>query len=158
MADVPTLGSRGEGWVVLQFVLMGAIAVAAIVGPRWPGAVSAPLAVVGVAVAVGGATIALVAARLLGRGLTPLPHPSEGSELVAHGPYRVVRHPIYAGGALFFAGASLVLSPAALALTAALIVVWALKVSVEERFLRATYPEYGGYCEAVRWRLVPFVY
>jgi len=39
-----------------------------------------------------------------------------------------------------------------------LAVVWALKASVEERFLVARYPGYAGYCQRTRYRLVPFVY
>ena len=50
------------------------------------------------------------------------------------------------------------LSPWALVPTAVLAVVWALKASVEERFLVARYPGYAGYCERTRYRLVPFVY
>ena len=44
------------------------------------------------------------------------------------------------------------------ALMGLLTVTWALKSRVEERFLRARYPAYGGYCERVRYRLVPYLY
>jgi len=37
-------------------------------------------------------------------------------------------------------------------------VVWALKASVEERFLTDRYPAYSDYCSRTRYRLVPFVY
>jgi protein-S-isoprenylcysteine O-methyltransferase Ste14 len=70
----------------------------------------------------------------------------------------VVRHPIYAAGALFLAGFSLAFSPAALALTAVLLVIWALKARVEERFLVREVEGYGAYAERVRYRLVPLVY
>ena len=77
------------------------------------------------------------AARALGSGLTPYPAPAENGELAEAGPFAVVRHPIYSGGILFAAGIALALSPWALAGTAALALVWALKATVEERFLAA---------------------
>lgn len=158
MAEVPALGPRGEGWVALQFLLIGLVAAACVAGPRWPDSVVDVLVVAGAALVVAGGGLAFWSARALGRALTPFPRPVPRASCVDHGPYGVVRHPIYAGGALFVAGWSLVLSPLALGLTAALVVVWALKIAVEERFLRATYPEYGPYCARTRWRLMPFVF
>ena len=35
LADVPSLGTRGGGWVALQFALMLAILVLGVVGPGW---------------------------------------------------------------------------------------------------------------------------
>jgi len=98
------------------------------------------------------------AARSLGPSLTPYPRPNDVGSLVERGPYRVVRHPVYLGGVLFFAGFSLALSPLALVGTAALGLLWGLKASVEEGFLRARYPEYVRYCERTRFRLFPLVY
>lgn len=158
MAEVPALGPRGEGWVVLQFLLMGLVAAACVAGPRWPDSVASALAVAGAVLAVAGGALVFWSARALGRALTPFPRPAAHASCVDHGPYGVVRHPIYAGGALFFAGWSLAFSPLALGITAALVVVWALKITVEERFLRATYPEYEPYCARTRWRLAPFVF
>lgn len=158
MAEVPSLGARGGGWVVLQFALMTAIVVAAIAGPGWPGSARAALTVAGIVLAVAGGALVVISARTLGSSLTPFPRPTHGASMVEHGPYRVVRHPIYTGGMLFFTGFSLVFSPAALVLTGALAVVWALKARVEERFLRAADPSYHEYCVRTRFRLVPFVY
>ncbi|HXF98820.1 MAG TPA: methyltransferase, partial [Gaiellaceae bacterium] len=108
--------------------------------------------------ALAGAVIVVLAARALGRGLTPLPRPPARAGLVQHGPFRVVRHPTYAGALALFAGVALALSPLALAPLAALAVIWALKAAVEERFLRARFPGYAAYAERTRWRLLPFVY
>jgi protein-S-isoprenylcysteine O-methyltransferase Ste14 len=69
-----------------------------------------------------------------------------------------VRHPFYLGALLVLLGWSLVFSPWALVATGALGLVWALKATVEERFLLARYPAYAEYCERTRFRLVPFVY
>jgi protein-S-isoprenylcysteine O-methyltransferase Ste14 len=158
MAEVPSLGARGGGWVFVQFALMAAVGIAALVGPAWPDAVGWPLAVAGAVLALAGGALAVVAARALGRALTPFPRPNHGARIVEQGPYRVVRHPMYAAGGLFLAGLSLAFSPAALALTAVLLVVWGLKARVEERFLLETLPDYGDYMERTRYRLVPHVY
>jgi protein-S-isoprenylcysteine O-methyltransferase Ste14 len=158
MADVPSLGARGGGWVVIQFAILAAVVVAGLVGPGWPNAVARPLAIAGAALALAGGILAVVAARALGGGLTPFPRPNHGARIVERGPYRVVRHPIYAAGGLFLVGFSVVFSPTALVLTAVLLVVWGFKARVEERFLLEALPSYAGYMERTRYRLVPFVY
>jgi len=158
VAEVPSLGARGGGWVVLQFAIMAVVVVSALVGPDWPDAVGWPFALAGAALAIAGGILALVAARALGGGLTPFPRPNHGARIVERGPYRVVRHPIYAAGGLFLAGLALALSPVALVPTAALLVVWGLKARVEERFLLEALPGYGSYMERTRYRLVPHVY
>jgi len=155
---VPALGRRGGGWVALQLVLVAAIVAACVLGPRWGDAARGPLLVAGLVLAVAGAAAVAAAARALGPALTPFPRPSQAGRLVASGPYRLVRHPLYAGGLLLLGGLSLAFSPLALGATAVLAVVWALKLTVEERFLRATYPDYEAYCASTRHRLVPFVF
>jgi protein-S-isoprenylcysteine O-methyltransferase Ste14 len=144
--------------VVAQFAVMTAVVIAAVVGPAWPAAVGWPLVVAGAVLALAGGVLAVVAARALGRGLTPFPRPNHGARIVERGPYRVARHPMYAAGGLFLAGVSLASSPVALALTAVLLVVWGLKARVEERFLLEALPGYGDYMERTRYRLVPHVY
>lgn len=158
MVEVPALGARGGGWVVLQFVLLAAILVLGVLGPGWPDGARWWLKGAGALLVFGGALVFVTAGRALGSGLTPFPRPPADGEVVETGPYAVVRHPIYSGGLLFAAGISLVLSPWALAATAVLAVVWALKARVEERFLRESFADYGDYCSRVRYRLVPFVY
>jgi protein-S-isoprenylcysteine O-methyltransferase Ste14 len=102
--------------------------------------------------------VVVSASRRLGRGFTPFPRPPESGKLVESGPYAVVRHPVYSGGILFFIGISLALSWWALVGTAVLAAFWALKASVEERFLADRYPEYDDYRSRTRYRLVPLVY
>ena len=142
--------------MVIQFVLMATIVVAGLVGPNWPG--GRAVVVVGIVIALAGAAVAVSAARALGRSMTPFPRPPGGATLVERGPYRLVRNPIYSGGILSFVGVSLILSPAALVVTIVLAIVWALKVQVEERFLRAAFPDYPDYCARTPARLIPFVY
>lgn len=158
MPEVPRLGERGGGWVVLQFLLIAIVIAVGLLGPPWPDAVARPLWVAGALLALGGGALAALSARALGPGLTPFPSPSRPARFVEHGPYRVVRHPIYLGGILFLTGFSLAVSPWALVATGALGLLWGLKSRVEEEFLGARYPEYASYCERTRFRLVPFVY
>jgi protein-S-isoprenylcysteine O-methyltransferase Ste14 len=134
------------------------LVVVGVVGPDWPDTASGLRLAGGILLAVAGAATGVLSARALGASLTPFPHPSHEASFVAHGPYDVVRHPIYLSALLFLAGVSLLLSPWALVLTALLGVVWAMKASVEERFLQEHYPEYAAYCERTPHRLVPFVY
>jgi protein-S-isoprenylcysteine O-methyltransferase Ste14 len=75
--------------------------------------------------------------------------------LVRHGPYRFIRHPIYAFEALFFLGW---LAAFPTAWNAMIIAVWvALQVA---RILReeAIIGGYDQYRQAVRWRILPFVW
>ena len=158
MAEVPQLGARGGGWVVLQLALMGGILAVGVAGPGWPDSARWWLKGAGVLLVFGGVLVVVGAARALGRGMTPYPRPADAGELVDTGPYAVVRHPVYTGAILLFAGVSLALSPWALAGTGLLAVLWALKSRVEERFLRERYPAYAGYSERTRYRLIPYVY
>jgi protein-S-isoprenylcysteine O-methyltransferase Ste14 len=78
--------------------------------------------------------------------------------LVTTGPYRFWRHPIYAA-ILYFTWAGQVQSPSALALAAAVAVTLGLlgRMLLEERFLRAAYPEYAEYSRRTK-RVIPFVF
>lgn len=151
-------GQKGGWLVVAQFVLMGATIGAGILPPRWPDAVKLQLAVAGALAAFAGALVAYLAAHELGRALTPFPEPARRGTLVESGPYRLVRHPIYAAGLVFFVGYALFAGPLALLGTALLGWLWVHKSSVEEARLRERYEEYSTYAQRVRWRLVPRVW
>jgi protein-S-isoprenylcysteine O-methyltransferase Ste14 len=158
LVEAPSLGTRGGGWVALQFVLLATILAVGLLAPGWPDGTRWWLKGAGALLVFGGAFLIVLAGRALGSGLTPFPRPADEGRLVDDGPYAVVRHPVYTGGILFAAGISLALSPWALVPTAALAVVWALKAGVEERFLAARYPEYAVYRGRTRHRLIPYVY
>jgi len=143
---------------VLQFALIAAVLVLGVAAPGWPDGAHWRLKAVGALLVFGGGLLLALAGRALGSGFTPFPKPAEGGELVEDGPYAYVRHPVYSGGLLVAAGISLALSPWSLVATAVLAVVWALKASVEERFLRERYPAYEEYCSRTRYRLIPLVY
>ena len=78
---------------------------------------------------------------------------------ITDGPYRIVRHPMYASASLYLLGTSLALGsywgfvPIA-AMTPFLI--W--RLFDEERFLARDLPGYTEYQRRVRHRLVPFVW
>jgi protein-S-isoprenylcysteine O-methyltransferase Ste14 len=99
----------------------------------------------GYVIAALGLALAVWAGVTMGQSLSPFPKPRRRAELVDHGPFRVLRHPIYVGGALFFAGLSLVFSAWGLAATAVLAVFWFAKARLEERHLLERFPDYAEY-------------
>lgn len=95
----------------------------------------------------------------LGRFWTAETTLMEGHQVVASGPYGLVRHPIYTFAGLMYAGLALAFPTWWVALVAGLIVVaYALKAQDEERFLRQELPGYGEYQRRVKRRLIPGVW
>ena len=79
--------------------------------------------------------------------------------VVSSGLYALVRHPMYMGGFVFFVGAALSLGSwwgllAFLLMMPAFI--W--RISDEEKLLTKDLPGYAEYKNAVRYRLVPFIW
>jgi protein-S-isoprenylcysteine O-methyltransferase Ste14 len=109
------------------------------------------------AAAVGG-TIITAGLISLERSITPNPRPRPGGTLREHGPYGVVRHPIYAGVILSALAWSLWRGPAAVGPTALTVVVVDLKSRREEAWLLERYPGYRTYRDRVRWRFFPGVW
>jgi protein-S-isoprenylcysteine O-methyltransferase Ste14 len=149
---LPRFGSRGQGWVWGQFVLAGVVVVVSGLGPRWPWSW---LAWVGVVLVLLGIAAGVWSLRSLGNALTPYPKPRSAGALVEHGPYRLVRHPIYSSMLLALLGVCLLGSGWALVPLLALVLWWLGKAHVEEEFLREHYPGYAEYCDRVRARLIP---
>jgi protein-S-isoprenylcysteine O-methyltransferase Ste14 len=82
-----------------------------------------------------------------------------GHVVVDTGLYRMVRHPMYAGGLWVFLGTPLWLESYAAALLAILpIALLVLRILGEESFLRRELPGYTRYAEQVRYRLLPFIW
>jgi protein-S-isoprenylcysteine O-methyltransferase Ste14 len=159
--SIPSLGPRGEGWVVLQFACLALVGIAGRVTSAASGSPLGELARwTGEAAVLAG--VALVAGALIelrrGDAFTALPHPRAGGRLVETGPYRFVRHPVYAGLILAALGWAIWrISVLAVLAAALLAVVLDLKRRREEAWLAARFPEYRAYRERTK-ALVPFVY
>jgi protein-S-isoprenylcysteine O-methyltransferase Ste14 len=82
-----------------------------------------------------------------------------GQTVVSTGPYAIVRHPMYASGALYMFGIPLALASywGSLALAAMMpFLLW--RLLDEERILGRDLPGYADYRRRVRCRLVPFIW
>jgi protein-S-isoprenylcysteine O-methyltransferase Ste14 len=154
---IPSLGRRGEGWVVLQFVALAGIGIAGATGPPWPQRAQLALRLVGIALIVAGVALGVFAVRALGSSLSPLPYPSVGADLRRDGVYARARHPIY--GALLVVGAGWVACTSARATAPwlCLLAVLLAKSAREEAWLTERDEGYATYRAAVRRRFVPFV-
>lgn len=154
--ELPSLGRRGGGWVVAQFVLGAAIVALGIVGVAWADAVSRTFIAIGVVLGITGLVEFVQGVAALGTSLTPFPRPSDGATLRERGVYGRVRHPIYGGVLLLALGWSFALSPLALAVTLLLWILLELKSRHEEALLLERYPAYTDYRERVRRRFFPW--
>lgn len=137
-------------FVAVQFICLGIIA---LTGPL---IASQPLWLV---VELAGAALAVwtLWTWRLGR-FNVLPDVLAGARLVTSGPYRFIRHPMYAAlllGTLGLVGNAP--SPLRIATWIVLLVDFVLKLSYEEKLLVARFPEYPAY-QAASKRLIPRVY
>lgn len=155
---LPTLGTRGEGWVLIQSVLLSAVIAVGIFGPSWPEWVR--YARLATAITFGAVGISLVVAGgvSLGRQLTPMPRPLTRSVLKQTGIYSRVRHPIYGGVILIAFACSFLMSPWALIPSATVPVLFTLKAKLEEEWLTERFPDYPTYARRVRYRFVPNIW
>lgn len=157
MNRLPSLGPRGEGWVAIQMVLLGAIALAGLAGPRWGGGPSLPLSLVGFALVAAGFGLAVLGVGGLRRALTPFPRPAPDAVLVTSGVYGRVRHPIYGGLIVAALGWSLVTASwLALVLSIALLGFFEIKSRREELWLVERFEDYPGYRAKTR-RFIPWI-
>lgn len=155
-------GPRGEVLVALQFLLLGLF----IFVPVWqPGEVANWLAATAAlrwAILI---VCALVALLFVSMGslhirdyLTPLPYPVEHNELVRHGVYAIVRHPLYSSQ-LFAAFGWTVFN---LSLSHLLVLIMGFmffdyKAKWEETWLTERHPSYPEYARGVR-KFIPWLY
>jgi protein-S-isoprenylcysteine O-methyltransferase Ste14 len=152
----PGFRERGGAWVVAQSGLMLLILA---LGPLLPGVASAgwhaPLAAL---LAVLGAGFGIGGAWVLGRNRTIFPLPNAGSELIEHGIFRVVRHPLYTSLTLLAAAWAVGWASWSAALAGLVQTVFLdLKSRREEVWLRARFPGYADYARRVR-RFLPGIY
>ena len=156
---LPTLGQRGEGWALIQVVLVAAIMLSALVGLGWPSTLELAAYTVSALLIALGLLLLVAGARQLGSSLTPFPAPRAGEQLITTGLYRHARHPMYGGGILIALGwTTLFASPVGLALTIVLALFFELKAHREESWLVDRYPEYTDYRRRTPRKFIPLLY
>lgn len=146
---------RGGAWVAAQFLLFAVLILLAL---RYPGTGSDAWRWAGALVLALAAVVAVAGAKALGRNLTPFPKPADHAELVQHGIYAKIRHPLYTAVILAgFGWALLWLSWPAAVVATALTPFFHAKSCREERMLRQKFPGYREY-ETCTSRFIPAVY
>lgn len=155
-------GHRGEYLVALQFVLLFAF----IIAPNWnPLATPAVLAALEPVRWAALGVLGLVSIAFGAFGmlhirdyLTPLPYPVDHSQLVKHGVYAWVRHPLYSSQLLAALGWTLYsLSLPHLMILIIGFIFFDYKARKEEAWLTERHPEYADYARSVR-KFVPWIY
>jgi protein-S-isoprenylcysteine O-methyltransferase Ste14 len=149
--------------VIIWVVIAASVAAGVFVARNFPAAAlptNPMLAITAVVLCVAGLILRWWAIIILGRFFTVDVTIEKDHELVERGPFRIVRHPSYAGVLLAFVGLALSLRNWA-ALVVILVPISAAfihRMNVEENALsRALGPRYAEYMKRTK-RLVPFVY
>jgi protein-S-isoprenylcysteine O-methyltransferase Ste14 len=147
---------RGWWWVLGQAAFLGAV-LALGLAPRRHQIFPGDILTGGSLMAVGG--LCAVAGLLALKGmLTPFPEPRAHGQLVQHGIYSLMRHPLYTSLIVTSLGWALFRqSTPALIVILPLAVFFDAKARREEHHLRARFPEYGDYAQRSR-RFIPWIY
>jgi protein-S-isoprenylcysteine O-methyltransferase Ste14 len=151
MSDAPPTNpflARGGSWVIVQFILMTAVIVLGVVfHGDWT---RLPVIATGALLFVLGGVFGIAGVAVLGRNRTPYPQPRAGSELVQHGIYARVRHPLYTSVMLASLGWALIWQSGP-ALVAALVLFpfFQAKARREEQWLSGQFPGYPDYARRV---------
>lgn len=143
-----SFAARGGWWVVAQsFLMLAAIGLAVLFPGDWT---RTPVMALGGVLFVVGGYFGIAGVMVLGRNLTPYPQPRAGSQLVQHGIYARVRHPLYTSVMLTSLGWALIWQSVAAGIAAmTLIPFFHVKARREERWLRETFSDYGDYTQRV---------
>lgn len=113
------------------------------------------LDVASMACVLSGLVMTILTVSFLGKSFSIVP---QARSIVQRGPYRWIRHPLYAAEELAVLGIVLrVLSPVTFAIFVLHIVIQVCRILYEEKLLLQTFPEYGDYSTR-RWRAIPFVW
>ena len=158
---LPSLGPRGEGWVIAQlvlFFLIGALGIFDLQRHEWANPFGPAVVAMGLAEMVVGASIAVRGVSDLRPSLSPFPRPLDGAPLIDTGAYRLIRHPIYAGLLLAALGFGVTTGSLAAMLGAgSLFLLFDGKSRREEAWLITTHPGYAAYKRRTR-RFIPWIY
>ncbi len=148
-----SFAARGGAWVMVQSILMLAVILLGVVfHGDWT---RTPLIVAGAVLFVVGGYFGIAGVLVLGKNRTPFPQPRDGSELVQHGIYARVRHPLYTSVMLASFGWALIWQSSPSFLVAlALISFFRAKAQNEERWLCEKFPGYTDYARRVP-RFIP---
>jgi protein-S-isoprenylcysteine O-methyltransferase Ste14 len=147
---------KGGPWVVAQFVVMTCWLVLTPVGHTRTHSLA--MQILAGALLLAGAYAGIAGALALGKSRTPFPRPPEDAQLIRHGIYAIVRHPLYSSLiALSLAWACYWQSLVGGALAVVQALLLDAKARREERWLRERFPDYADYAAEVK-RLVPFIY
>lgn len=146
----PLVRQGGNVGIILclpSLIVCGSAFKLALPADEWPAVAQTTFAL--------GTILAIVSFAYLGRCFAVLP---AVRGVVANGPYRIVRHPAYAGELLMVLGCFLSNPQPLLAcpLVAAVPFI-VVRIQVEERLLHRE-DAYHTYVQAVRWRLLPGVW
>ncbi|NQV05684.1 isoprenylcysteine carboxylmethyltransferase family protein [bacterium] len=147
---------RGGWWVAAQGVLLAAVVTGVLMyGSDW--GLWSQMA--GWTLVAAGGVLGGWGLVSLGPNLTPYPHPLPHAEIVAHGPYRLVRHPIYGGIILGSTGLGVADGNLlVIGLAVGLLALFTGKAAFEERRLVAHDPGYATYRASVRKALIPLIW
>ncbi len=148
------------GWNALFWPWLASIAVTAAVQVRGGGSMPGWTCAVGVALLGAGFALsgAAMAANPFYEGVVRIQR-EVGHRTVEAGPYRRIRHPGYAGLALWALGTPLLLGSSWAFVPAVATVLWiVLRTALEDALLRRELPGYTGYARRVSYRLVPGVW
>jgi protein-S-isoprenylcysteine O-methyltransferase Ste14 len=155
-----SIGSR------LSYLVPMLIVIALVMWQSWPGWLGTQLYDgdwteywVGLAVLVFGLLLAVWGRRALGDNWSGRVTVKNDHELVRSGPYRRIRHPIYAGGLLGLLGTALA-SGKVSAFLGVMLAVCALvyKLRIEERWMLAQFGSVYRDYQRASWALVPLIY
>jgi protein-S-isoprenylcysteine O-methyltransferase Ste14 len=112
---------------------------------------------VAIALQLGAVALAVWARTAFPAGAFRVAAEPAAERVIRRGPYRVIRHPQFAAALLFLWTAVLFhRSPVTLGVGTVATLAAALRIVIEERMLRARYPEYAGYARTTK-AIVPFV-
>ena len=138
----------------------GGLAIAGGNAGPWMARHNWPLFDLGIALALAGILLRLWAVRTLGRFFQLDLVVQDHHTVVRSGPYRVIRHPAYAGPILFFIGIGLALDNwVSLALCAVLpTAAFVYRITTEERLLVAGLGDAYEQYRRATWRLLPGVW